>query len=130
MWNISRQSFGFVLTFDGSLGADELRQWQAQSRAELKTPPSGTWGVVVDMRTLQPLSAEAQAVMVQGQQLYRAAGMKRSAVVLNDPVATMQFRRLARESGIDAWERYINAGTTTNWQTVAKRWVVEAAEPA
>lgn len=130
MWNISRQSFGFVLTFSGILQQDDLRQWQNQVRQELKAPPPGTWGVVVDMRTLSPLSEEAQKLMVDGQQLFLKAGMKRSAVALNDAVVTMQFRRLARQSGIDAWERYVNAAATPNWQSVAKRWIVEAVEPA
>ncbi|WP_022980699.1 hypothetical protein [Ideonella sp. B508-1] len=129
MWKISRQSFGFVLTFSGTLSQDDLHQWQAQVRQELKTPPTGTWGVVVDMRTLAPLSPEAQKLMVEGQQWFLKTGMKRSAVALSDAVVTMQFRRLARESGIDAWERYINAEATPNWQSAAKRWVVEAVEP-
>lgn len=130
MWNIARQSFGFVLTFEGALTPADLQAWRAQALRELaKLPPPG-WGVVVDMRQLQPLSSEAQAVMVDGQQAFKKAGMKRSAVALNDAVATMQFRRLARQSGIDAWERYINVAETPGWQAAAKRWVVEGAEPA
>lgn len=129
MWNISRQSFGFVLTFSGSLQLEELRQWQVQVRHELKTLPQGTWGVIVDMRALAPLPDEAQKLMVEGQQLFLKAGMKRSAVALNDAIITLQFRRLARQSGIDAWERYINAAGTSNWQSAAKRWVVDAIEP-
>jgi anti-anti-sigma regulatory factor len=129
MWKISPQSFGFVLTFSGRIEPDEMRDWVSEARRQLHgTLPAG-WGVVVDMRELEPLSAAAQAVMVEGQKAFKQRGMQRSAVALKDAVTTMQFRRLARESGIDAWERYLNVQQLPAWQSAAKHWVVDGTEP-
>ena len=129
MWKISKQSFGFVLTFSGPQSPEDLQAWLQEAQRQLQAPLPANWGVVVDMRELPALSAASQAVMQSGQQAFKRQGMVRSAVALSDAVTTMQFRRLARSSGIDQWERYINVQTVDNWQTAAKRWVVEGVEP-
>ncbi len=41
----------------------------------------------------------------------------------------MQFKRIARETGIDQWERYINASATPNWEQVGIDWLTRAADP-
>lgn len=129
MWNIARPSFGFVLTFEGSIEAAEMAQWVAAARRELSNPLPPGWGVVVDMRELLPLRQDAQAKLIEGQKLFKQQGMTRSAVALKDAVTTMQFRRLARSSGIDAWERYIDTSALPQWQSAAKQWVVSGIEP-
>lgn len=129
MWNISRQSFGFVLSFKGSIELAEMGQWVAAAKVELLNPLPTGWGVVVDMRELLPLRQDAQAMLIEGQKLFKQHGMTRSAVALKDAVTTMQFRRLARTSGIDAWERYIDTSAILQWQTAAKQWVVSGIEP-
>jgi len=129
MFKIAKQSFGFVLTFAGKIDAKEMQEWVNATRKELAAPLPDVWGVIVDMRELQPLAVDVQTVMVEGQKLFKQRGMKRSAVALKDAVTTMQFRRLARESGIDAWERYINVEETQNWQSAAKQWITDAVEP-
>lgn len=129
MWKISKQSFGFVLTFASPMSVQEMQEWVAESKRVLSEPLPSEWGVVVDMRELSALTAEAQKLMQTGQALYKQAGMKRSAVAVRDAVTAMQFRRLARNSGIDQWERYINVQQVAQWQSAAKRWVVEGTEP-
>jgi anti-anti-sigma regulatory factor len=129
MWKIQRPSFGFVLTLGGKLDAAEVTTFGASARAELAKPLPDGWGVVVDMRELSPLDPPAQEALVDVQKSFKARGMVRSVVVLNDAIATMQQRRLARTSGIDKWERYINASATADWQSAAKQWVSAGAEP-
>lgn len=129
MWNISRQSFGFVLTFKGSIELAEMGQWVAAAQRELSSPLPAGWGVIVDMRELLPLRQDAQAMLIEGQKSFKQQGMTRSSVALKDAVTTMQFRRLARTSGIDAWERYIDTSALPQWQTAAKQWVVSGIEP-
>ena len=129
MWKISKQTFGFVLTFAGIIGPEEMKAWVTQSKVELAGQLPSIWGVIVDMRELQPLNQASQAVMLEGQIAYKARGMVRSAVALQDAITTLQFRRLARNSGIDAWERYIDAAENPNWQSIAKQWIVAGAEP-
>ncbi len=129
MWNIQRPSFGFVLTLSGKIDVSEVKSFGAKATEELAKPLPAGWGVVVDMRELSPLDPAAQDALVNVQKSFKARGMTRSVVVLNDPIATLQLRRLARSSGIDQWERYINAGALTDWQSTAKQWVTSATEP-
>jgi hypothetical protein len=129
MYAIERTLDGFKLTFGGIIPKSEMEAWVEESK---KTLPlvDGKFSVVVDMRTLAPLLPDVQNVMVAGQRLYRTRGMTRSAVILDDTATTIQFQRLAKESGIDAWERYIDASTTPNWMRVAEAWCSDGTEPA
>ena len=129
MYILERTDYGFHLTFGGFIDAEQMQGWLDQSRQELAevAPP---FGVIVDMRTLIPLHPDAQQIMEKGQALYRESGMQRSAVILNHPVTTIQFQRLARQSGISEWERYIDASTDFNWQETARQWVEEGEEPS
>ncbi len=129
MWKISKQSFGFVLTFSGQLNVQDLQAWLSEVRQVLQDPLPAQWGVVVDMRELPALSAECQDLIQSGQRAFKQRGMQRSAVALSDALTTLQFRRLARTTGIDQWERYINVQQVASWQTAAKRWVVDGQEP-
>ena len=45
--------------------------------------------------------------MQEGQKLFKNAGMERSVVILSTAMVTMQFKRIAKETGIYEWERYI-----------------------
>jgi DUF971 family protein len=85
--------------------------------------------VMVDMRTLKPLKPDVQAVMVEGQKEYKVRGMERSAVVVPNAIVAMQFKRLAHESGIYQWERYIDASKSADWEKVAEAWITKAADP-
>ncbi len=130
MYSISRQGYGFQLTFGGSIDLDEINRWREESRKALAAAPK-SFGVLIDMRELRPgdLKVNAQPVMVEGQQLYRNAGMERSCVILQSATVTMQFQRLASESGIDAYERYINASAHPDWHTMAIAWIEKKVDP-
>ena len=128
MYKIEKRSSGYLLTFGGSIDAAEMQRWYDESEQQLASAPS-SYGVIVDMRTLAPLLPEAQKIMVQGQGLYKSKGMQRSAVILDNPIATLQFQRLAKESGIDAYERYIDASNTPEAATVAVAWVKDGKDP-
>jgi hypothetical protein len=130
MHNIAKQNYGYQLTFGGNIDLDEIKRWREKSRAALVGAPK-TFGVLIDMRSLGPggLRPEAQPVMVDGQEMYRKAGMVRSCVILQSATVTMQFQRLAKESGIDSYERYINAAAHPDWQTKAIAWIENKVEP-
>lgn len=106
----------------------ELREWRADSREALTDSPS-SFGVVVDMRELAPLADDAQEVMVEGQLEYREQGMERSAVLVESAVTKMQFTRLAKESGIYEWERYVDAESWDDPTAVARRWIDDGVTP-
>jgi hypothetical protein len=130
MHKISKQNYGYQLTFGGTIDLDEITEWREESRSAL-VGRTKSFGVLIDMRGLGPggLRSDAQPVMVQGQELFRKAGMVRSCVILQSATVTMQFQRLARESGIDSYERYINAAADADWETKAVAWIENKVEP-
>jgi anti-anti-sigma regulatory factor len=129
MYKIERRPSGYILTFSGVIDADEMQQWYNDSRRNLMTESSSSFGVIIDMRDLQPLSSEAKGNMISGQKLYKAKGMKKSAVILNSPEVCQQFKNLALQSGIYATERYIDASQTENATGVAINWVKDGIDP-
>lgn len=128
MYQIEKKPYGFKLTFSGFMKADEMKQWKEESARHLATQ-KGAFGVMVDMRTLKPLPPDAQEAMVEGQKIYKGKGMTRSAVILESAVTTAQFRRLAKESGIYAWERYLSAPDTPNWEHTGEAWITRGVDP-
>jgi hypothetical protein len=129
VYKIDKTDLGFQLTFGGDMTEAELETWYQESArvlARIHVP----FGVLIDMRTLAPLPAEAQKVMVRGQSMYRSSGMQRSCVILEDPITTIQFMRLAKQSGIFRYERYIDASVHKDWQQEARNWIRDAVAPA
>jgi hypothetical protein len=129
MYKIQKTDLGFYLTFGGDMTKDELEKWYEDSEQVL-TGQQAPFGVIIDMRTLAPLPVEAQGAMVRGQSMYRSRGMQRSCVILDDAITTIQFMRLARQSGIFKYERYIDASAHRDWLAEARNWVRHAIAPA
>jgi len=67
--------------------------------------------------------------MVAGQKAYMNKGMKRSCVILANSITAMQFKRLAKESGIYAFERYVDASAIPDWKKTALSWVKDGIDP-
>jgi hypothetical protein len=129
VYKIEKTDLGFHLTFAGLMTKPEIDRWYAESEQALKEP-QGPFGVVIDMRTLALLPVKAQGVMVRGQAMYRSHGMERSCVILDDAITRIQFMRLARQSGIYKYERYIDASAHKNWLAEAPDWVSNGIAPA
>ena len=66
MYKIERRTSGYLLTFGGAISKDEMQKWVNESRAALAKETASSFGVIIDMRTLAPLPADAQALMVEG----------------------------------------------------------------
>jgi len=128
MYKIDKADFGVKLVFDGFIEAEEMSRWVADAEKALEGMGSG-FGVFVDMRTLKPLNAEAQAQMEIGQKMFKTKGMTRSVVILNNAITTMQFKRIAKQTGIDAWERYIDASSDASWEKKGIDWLKDSIEP-
>ena len=128
MYKIEKNELGFHLTFSGTMTRAELEIWYEESEYVL-AGQQGPFGVIVDMRTLPPLPVDAQEVIVRGQSMYRRHGMQRSCVILQDAITTIQFMRLAKKSGIFAYERYIDSSAHKNWQQEAVSWVKLGVDP-
>lgn len=129
MYKIERRPSGYILTFSGNIDTDEMQRWHNDSERNLSTETSSSFGVIIDMRNLQPLTSESQALMVNGQKLYKAKGMKRSSVILNNEKVCTQFKNLAIQSGIYSTERYIDASNNNNPVDTSIAWVKDAVDP-
>jgi hypothetical protein len=129
VYKIDKTDLGFYLTFAGDMTKAEIEKWYAES-VQVLTGRQAPFGVIIDMRTLAPLPVDAQGVMVRGQAMYRSHGMQRSCVILEDAITTIQFMRLARQSGIFKFERYIDASAHEDWLAKARNWVRDAIAPA
>ncbi len=128
MYKIEKKNFGYKLTFGDAIELDEMKRWADESTTTLRQQ-SEKFGVMVDMRTLKPLKPEVQTVMVDGQKGYKMKGMERSAVAVPNAIIAMQFKRLAQESGIYQWERYIDASKSADWENIAESWIVNGKDP-
>ncbi len=128
MYKIEEKSYGVKLTFGDFINKDEMSMWLQESEKVMPRLPD-KFGVFVDMRTLKPLPQDAQEEMEKGQKLYKQTGMVRSVVILNNSITTMQFKRIAKKTGIYEWERYIDASATSNWEEVGINWIVKAEDP-
>lgn len=128
MYQIRRTEYGIHLTFSGHIQPEEMQQWLDESRQVLSDTRE-RFGVFVDMRHMILLPPDSQPAMREGQQIYREAGMVRSVVILADEVLALQFRRLAKQSGIFDHERYIDASSVRNWEQVGLDWIIKGIEP-
>jgi len=128
MYKIERTDIGFKLTFGGKVTKADMQPWFEESKMALNMCRK-PFGVIVDMRSLELLPPEVQAEIVKGQMLYRDSGLQRSAVILNDPILTIQFMRLAKKSGIYKYERFIDASSDPLWKQRAEAWVRSGIDP-
>lgn len=128
MYTIEKKDFGFKITFSDFIKAEEMTKWLEDSKKSLTLPPK-EFGVFVDMRNLKPLPPDSQLVMEEGQKLYKQKGMIRSVVILNSATVTLQFKKIAKETGIYNWERYIDASKISNWEKVAVDWLNDGIDP-
>ena len=128
MHKIEKKPWGLELTFADIVAKPEMQAWLEESKNMLNTLQPG-FGVFVDMRTLKPIAADTQAVMQEGQKLFKAKGMARSVVILAGSIVTLQFKRIAKETGIYEWERYIDSSAVLTWKDKGIAWVRDKIDP-
>ena len=128
MYKIEKMNYGFKLTFGDFINENEMKKWVEESKSVLQTAPK-EFGIFVDMRTLKPLAPEAQKFMQEGQKFYKEKGMIKSVVILANAVTKMQFKRIAQETGIYQWERYIDESSNPNWEKTGIDWVQNGIDP-
>jgi hypothetical protein len=130
MYKMEKNGGVFYQTFSDFVSEEELTKWIAESEKALAGAKGEKFYVFADLRKLKPLSPAAGALMAKGQEMYHKGGLERSVVILADAVTSMQFKRLGKQSGIDAWERYIDASTTPGFKEVGMDWLLNKKEPA
>lgn len=128
MYTFETTSFGYKFSFTGQVSKDEVVSWVEESKAALENAPE-SFGVLVDMQGLQPVEPEVKALMEEGQKLYKMKGLTRSAVAVDSATLAFQFKRLAKQTGIYEWERYVDASSVDDWEKVALAWINDEVEP-
>ena len=129
MFKIEKRSSGYLLHFSGSIDTVEMQQWYDESKSVLVDESRDSFGVIIDMKDLQPIGDEAGRIMKDGQKLYKDKGMLRSAVILNSKEVAIQFKTIAIQTGIYETERYIDASSSPNPEQVAVDWVNKKIDP-
>jgi hypothetical protein len=128
MYTLEKASYGFKVTIGGWANHAEAVRILEESRVALKSCEE-PFGVLVDIRTLKPLADDVQEVVDETQRLFRECGLRRSAVILASAVMTLQFMRIASETGVYAHERYIDASKFPDWEKVALAWIDNGVDP-
>jgi len=128
MHRIEETPYGYRVTFEGFLQREDAGTFLAAMKRTVK-PRTGGFSVLVDMRTSRAFPAEAQEVVKQAILFCKAAGLERNAVVANSAIATLQAKRLARETGIEDGIRYIDAASEPDWERVAIDWLTSGIDP-
>ncbi len=128
MYTIQQSAWGYNLIFAGVVTKEDMLKWKEESVEILKTNTKKDFGVMVNMTNMKLLQPEVKVILEEGQRLYKEAGMFRSVVILDFVMATMQLKSIAKESGINSNERYID-GTNPNWAKMALQWVEKGIEP-
>jgi hypothetical protein len=128
MYTIEQTDYGIKLVFSGQIDAAEMGRWLNDVKVYLSRQ-SKRFSVFVDMRTMEPLPLDAQELIARGQMLAKRKGMQRSVVILDDAVTTMQFKRIALQTEIYNYERYVNASAVQNWEEIGMGWLLEARDP-
>lgn len=113
MKSIEKTRYGFKLTFGGFIREDEMREFYNEWLVALELSPA-KFHVVVDMRTLKPISKAAQEIMEEIQKSGKRSGAERSAVILSSAITKIQFKRIGKETGTYEFERYIDSSSTPN----------------
>lgn len=129
MHRIEETTYGYRLTFEGFLQRAEAGEVLAQMKSTVR-PRNGGFAVLLDMRNSRAFPAEAQELIKEALVFCKNAGLERNAVVLNSAIATLQAKRLARETGITQKIRYIDASAEPEWEKAAVGWLIDAVDPS
>jgi hypothetical protein len=120
--------FGIRIRTWDPLTYAEQEQW-LQDLTALVPTLDPFYGQLVDLRDLRGICASDPALIEEGMNLVLACGLKRSAVIVSDPVTAMEVKRMAWETGVHEWERYLDASSEPDWERLALDWIDHAIDP-
>src|SRR5262245_6580799 len=124
-----RTEYGFRANASGYITPAEAGAWFDDLRAKVAVKKGRPFGLMVDIRGQKANPPETQEIIKQAMMWLRQNGMVRSAVVLDSAVARLMMVRMAKQTGVYQWERYIDASKDTDWESKAIDWIVHETEP-
>ena len=131
MYSFEVTDYGFMFISNGFFSLEVAKAWNADFHKTLeKVVQIGRpFGQFADLRGFKPGPPESQAYITESMKAFKKAGGRRAIVLFDTHLATMHIKRLAKESGIYEWERYIDAETFPNFEKVVLAWLNEGADP-
>ena len=129
MYKIEIKDYGFKFTFAGFIKEFEMQEYFDKAEKTLADSGLTEYCVMVDNRDLKPLPPESKAIIDKAQRMFKQGGLIRSVLLLNNPVTTLQFKRIAKETGVYEYERFIDASQTDNYEEVGRAWLTDAIDP-
>ncbi|MFH1112884.1 MAG: hypothetical protein V1792_03100 [Pseudomonadota bacterium] len=128
MYEIKETQYGLRIVTGGYLGKDELKSMSREAGEIVGRQKKG-FGIIHDMRGMFTLPPEAREIMKRNMERAKDRGLGRVAHILDDAIATLQFKRLANEAGIADTTRNIDAGSVSDCERAALDWVVKGIDP-
>lgn len=131
MYSVEITSYGLKLRRSGypeAEGSKELLAMYLQKLSEVKAKGK-PFGHLVDLRGFTPGPPETQEIIITIMKSFKEAGGIRSAVILDNPLAAMQIRRLGISSGIDSWEKYLDPVTHPDFEKDGIAWITDETDP-
>ncbi len=123
--------YGIRWHTQGFLDIETAQEWFAtyMSKRNEFVKQGRQWSQYVDLRGYKASSPEAQELITKVMEAFLTSGGLRSAVILDSTVATLQIKRLAIDTGIYAFERYISAQSNPDFEKQALAWLVDGIDP-
>jgi hypothetical protein len=121
--------FGIRIHCPGYITPVEMRAWLDDLKPRVLAFNGRPFGLLADARTQKANPPESQEIVKEAMVWLRSNGMERSVVVLDSTVALIQILRLAKSSGVYAYERYLDASKDPDWERKALDWIVRAIDP-
>jgi hypothetical protein len=124
-----KTAYGFRINAPGFVTLPEARAWFEDLKRLVGKKSGKPFGLLVDIRGQRGNPGESQEVIKEAMAWMKQAGLVRSAVVLDSTVAKIQTTRLAKTTGVYAWERYIDASKDLEWEKRAIDWIEHGIDP-
>jgi hypothetical protein len=126
-YTLSKTSYGHRTTVSGFYPVDEITAWFAELKVLIGAPHA--FGQLIDLRLMKTYPPESAKVTEESMRWIRAQGMVRSSVVVQSAIAQLQITRLAKQSGMYAYERYFNVDSDPAWERNALNWIERGVDP-
>jgi hypothetical protein len=128
MYKIETTEYGLKLIFQGFISKEELKRCHLEIAKIVPMLKKG-FSVLHDMRGMQTLRPDARELQKRSMVNAKKAGHGRAAQIVNNTIAAIQFKRLAKEAGVSDTSRQIDASSVSDCEKVAIDWLVKGIDP-
>jgi len=128
LYRIDITEYGVKISQSGIIKIEEAVEWAEKMLEILKNMKPG-FKLFADMRGIIPAGRDVQDIYSHIQQEFRANGLDKSVIVLDNALSVLQMKKTAKTSGVAKYERYLNSDKNDEWESQAIAWILEGTEP-